>query len=605
MKRNQREGEQPRPSRKKQRGGYVKAVAIARAGDVGVAGATDEVALPQLRSPPIAKTTFGSIPHTRGETLIIPVPAPASRTALPKFAATAKVPPPRQGRAGAVTGATGTVGAAKAITKAKTRTRARANDPLPPPIARPPSIPVGETPIIPVPATTKGLPPRQGRTIIGAGATAGVAAEARATRAAGVARAAKVVGVATVAGSGATAGDTRARAGAGASIADRVGADLKFFSRLSEAQSFISSLHNSDDDGDGERRIFAFDKSSGLNKGYLVGNIQEIFQFWNSSRHGSKYLYELLPKDAYQRIYYDSEFYTETNADLDADICKKALHHYMRITYEEIPNRPIIVAPFEDSAITVETCHREEKMSFHGKLKHEYGLLFGMKDQRAFWARVIQHVIEDLERNDPSSQEFSLASSMKVNAKNDKSGSCSEWFWDRSVYQDSGSQLMRCLGSSKHPSKDNPGVCNFLLPENGSLEDVTKDVWIESLIITNNKAGDSRPQYPILELPKAWYKLSEIIWGTKGKPNKNYYLSSSANNHVSNNNHFDNSHVKESYQRVIENHDDPKLKNLLAKTLEEIDPKWSGIGFDDIQVNFLFYNEMVSLFGFFDINFVL
>lgn len=156
----------------------------------------------------------------------------------------------------------------------------------------------------------------------------------------------------------------------------------------------------------------------------------------------SNHLYEKLNANGLMRAYYDAEFYTLCNPDkvVQKEEMKKALHHYVQQAYMEIPNRPCRDPTNVNDFISVETSHRVEKVSFHGKIPTKYGVFDGITSQRAFWAHVLSLMVTDHDNGKAP------ATILRVK-KQDARGSNDEgWFLDTSVYGPK--QLMRTVASS-------------------------------------------------------------------------------------------------------------------------------------------------------------
>lgn len=139
------------------------------------------------------------------------------------------------------------------------------------------------------------------------------------------------------------------------------------------------------------------------------------------------------------RLYYDAEYATEFNSHKSPEETKDALHYYIQKAYELIFIQENRAVP--KLVIHVETCHRAEKVSFHGKIAKECGVVQNMSDERKFWAKVLSLITNDLE--DASNHSNQLrAQTLQVWKKTDQL----DWFVDLKVYCLK-AQLMRMLGA--------------------------------------------------------------------------------------------------------------------------------------------------------------
>lgn len=159
------------------------------------------------------------------------------------------------------------------------------------------------------------------------------------------------------------------------------------------------------------------------------------------------------------RLYYDAEYATEFNPHKNPEETKTALHYYIQKAYELIFSQQEEVAAVPKLVIHVETCHRADKVSFHGKIAKECGVVQNMSDQRNFWAKVLSLITNDLE--DESNHVNQLrAQTLQVWKKSDQL----DWFVDLKVYCLK-AQLMRMLGAcmSSHTTLHSFSFCSVLI----------------------------------------------------------------------------------------------------------------------------------------------
>jgi hypothetical protein len=186
--------------------------------------------------------------------------------------------------------------------------------------------------------------------------------------------------------------------------------------------------------------IVAFDMDVRQRKTYFVTTQEELsLVSLQGKRNYSNYqfAYEVLSEEiGWMRLYYDAECYREFNPDKSAETLREILHEYIQRAFREL--RPDLD---ESCQILVENCHRQEKISFHGKISASCGIVRSMADQRAFWKRVEALILEDIGRDsNPVIQE--RAKYLLVKRSPDKE----VLFLDMAVYGTN--QLMRMAGSS-------------------------------------------------------------------------------------------------------------------------------------------------------------
>jgi DNA primase catalytic subunit len=219
--------------------------------------------------------------------------------------------------------------------------------------------------------------------------------------------------------------------------------------------------------------------------------------------------YELLMPKVALRLYFDAEFLVPLNAKRVGSECLDALVHYIQRAYHEIPNRP--VAELTRDQLCIETSHRADvKVSYHGKLALACGVAADMTAQRAFWARVMQLVEEDVRL----CKDRALL--LKVKSKRRRANGPDEevdaWFWDSSVYTKH--RLMRFLGACKFPA---PGTArSYLVPEGVARGDISFDMWHSALVTAQYHAAADAAV--VLDMPRAWFALMERYWKTPVVP---------------------------------------------------------------------------------------
>jgi hypothetical protein len=191
----------------------------------------------------------------------------------------------------------------------------------------------------------------------------------------------------------------------------------------------------------------AFDMNAKFQKTYVTTTKEEAFRACLGGspprigfQHNADCQYEVLHDSlGNMRLYYDAEYATDFNLDKNPQDLKNALHYYIQRAYEAIFAEAGIAAP--PLVIHVETCHRAEKVSFHGKIAKECGVVQSMSDQRKFWAKVLSLITNDLEdgANEENRERAQLLQVKKKDAQID-------WFIDLKVYCMK-AQLMRMLGA--------------------------------------------------------------------------------------------------------------------------------------------------------------
>jgi hypothetical protein len=189
--------------------------------------------------------------------------------------------------------------------------------------------------------------------------------------------------------------------------------------------------------------IIAFDKNQQFKKGYSVTTRDVAYDVSANGRSGftkEKYLYEVLDGRKRMRLYYDAEFCPHFNPgkELLKDEMKDTLRYYAQIAYMEISNRPVCNLEGAIDFVAVETSHREDKVSFHGKIPARYGVVDGMESQRAFWAHVLVLASTDLDKQEGEAHLLRIK----------KADSSEDWFLDTAVY--GSNQLMRTVCSSMY-----------------------------------------------------------------------------------------------------------------------------------------------------------
>ena len=149
--------------------------------------------------------------------------------------------------------------------------------------------------------------------------------------------------------------------------------------------------------------IVAFDLNSEHKKIYVITTPEEAIRVCLEKRRMSSFncecAYELIHHClGYMRLYCDAEYYIEVNPGKDCDEMKEALLDYIVEVYQELSSSSS--SSLDAEKIKVETCHREEKVSFHFKIPKEFGVVSNMEDQKRFWNRVNWRIDQDRLNND-------------------------------------------------------------------------------------------------------------------------------------------------------------------------------------------------------------
>lgn len=149
----------------------------------------------------------------------------------------------------------------------------------------------------------------------------------------------------------------------------------------------------------GDRRLFAIDLNEHSAKVYVLGSMHHMYEACVKDRPLDGYMYESLGgHDKPMIAFMDADMYVACNPCRTAEAMCETQVYYIERVVRELLERPegsgaskqpgaTSVSGTTATRILVETCYREEKVSFHFKLPDV--LLRNMQDQRAFWAHMV------------------------------------------------------------------------------------------------------------------------------------------------------------------------------------------------------------------------